>query len=70
MHDQPRILISLEISPSELGVMTRAVMSCLDTDVLKDEEYRATLLTLRDRLFQLAETFGGFATRRRWVNHF
>jgi len=53
-HERPTITSTLELSPAELGTLTLAVLSCLDTaDALNDEEYRATLLTLRDRLLTL-----------------
>jgi len=64
LHERRKIISTLELSPSELGTLTRAVISCLDSvDALKDEVYRATLLTLRDRLLKLAEAFGGLAAK-------
>lgn len=59
-HDRRVIMSKLDLSPSEVGTLTRAVLSCLDSaDALKDEGYRAMLLTLRDKLLKLAEAWGG-----------
>jgi hypothetical protein len=59
-HDRRVIKSTLELSPSEVGTLTRAVLSCLDSvDALKDEGYRAMLLTLRDKLLKLADAWGG-----------
>jgi len=59
-HERRKIVSTMKLSPSELGTLTRAVNSCLDSvDSLKDSEYRAMLLVLRDRLLRVAETFGG-----------
>ena len=61
-HDRRIIKSKLDLSPSEVGTLTRAVVSCLDSvDALKDDRYRAMLLTLRDKLLKLAEAWGGLS---------
>jgi hypothetical protein len=59
-HERRNIISTMNLSPMELGTLTRAVDSCLQSGgALKDAEYRAMLLVLRDRLLRVAETFGG-----------
>lgn len=63
-HDRRQIMSTFDVSPSELGTLTRAVMSCLDmVDALQDEGYRATLLTFQDRLVKLVVAVGGLTTK-------
>ena len=62
-HERRKVVSTIKLSPGDLGTLLRAIITCLDTaDSLEDERYRASLLTLRDRLAKVAKDYfgGGF----------